>query len=75
MLPGEDGQGNPAKLETFRLAGSNDGFKTKLQHSKAFANAAGPALSEYPGRCSPGIKPWKRPETDRFGPFRQERTW
>ena len=51
VLLGEDGQGNPAKLETFRLASSNDDFKTKLQHSKAFANAAGPALSEYLGRA------------------------
>ena len=51
VLLGEDGQGNPAKLETFRLASSNDEFKTKLQHSKAFANAAGPALSEYLGRA------------------------
>ena len=51
VLLGEDDQGNPAKLETFRLASSNDDFKTKLQHSKAFANAAGPALSEYLGRA------------------------
>ena len=51
VLLGEDGQGNPAKLETFRLASSNDDFKTKLQHSKAFANATGPALSEYLGRA------------------------
>ena len=57
---GQDGQGNPAKLETFRLAGSAVGFESKLQHPRAFANAAGPALSEYLGRCSPGIKPWKR---------------
>ena len=51
VLLGEDDQGNPAKLETFRLASSNDDFKTKLQHSKAFANAAGPALAEYLGRA------------------------
>ena len=47
VLLGEDAQGNPAKLETFRLASSNDDFKTKLQHSKAFARDAGPALGEY----------------------------
>ena len=75
VLPGEDRQGNPAKLETFRVAGPAAGFESKLQYPRAFANAAGPALSGYPGRCSPGVKPWKRPETDRFGPFRQERTW
>ena len=51
VLLGENSQGNPVKLETFRLAGSNDDFKTKLQHPRAFANAAGPALSEYLGRA------------------------
>ena len=60
VLPGEDGQGNPAKLKTFRLAGSAAGFESEPQHPRAFANAAGPALSEYLGRCSPGVKPWKR---------------
>ena len=51
VLLGEDGQGNPAKLETFRLAGSAADFESKLQHPRAFANAAGPALSEYLGRA------------------------
>ena len=51
VLLGEDDQGNPAKLETFRLAGSAADFESKLQHPRAFANAAGPALSEYLGRA------------------------
>ena len=51
VLLGEDNQGNPAKLETFRLAGSAADFESKLQHPRAFANAAGPALSEYLGRA------------------------
>ena len=51
VLLGEDGQGTPAKLETFRLAGSAADFESKLQHPRAFANAAGPALSEYLGRA------------------------
>ena len=51
VLLGEDGQGNPAKLETFRLAGSAADFESKLQHPRAFAHAAGPALSEYLGRA------------------------
>ena len=60
VLPGEDSRRNPAKLETFRLAGSAGDFESNLQHTRDFANAAGPALSEYLGRCCPGIKPWKR---------------
>ena len=51
VLLGEDGQGTPAKLETFRLAGSAADFESKLQHPRAFAHAAGLALSEYLGRA------------------------
>ncbi len=51
VLLGEDAQGNPAKLETFRLADSAAGFEAKLQHPRAFANSAGPALAEYLGRA------------------------
>ena len=50
VLLGEDSQGNPAKLETFRLADSAADFQTKLQHPRAFANSVGPALAEYLGR-------------------------
>ena len=51
VLLGEDAQGNPAKLETFRLADSADDFEARLQHPRAFANRAGPALAEYLGRA------------------------
>ena len=51
VLLGEDAHGNPAKLETFRLADSGADFEKKLQHPRAFANAIGPALAEYLGRA------------------------
>ena len=51
VLLGEDAQGNPAKLETFRLAESADDFEDRLQHPRAFANNVGPALAEYLGRA------------------------
>ena len=50
VLLGEDSQGKPAKLETFRLADSAADFEAKLQHPRAFANSVGPALAEYLGR-------------------------
>ena len=51
VLLGEDAHGQPARLETFRLAGSAAEFEAKLQHPRAFANSAGPALAEYLGRA------------------------
>ena len=51
VLLGEDSQGNPARLETFRLAESADAFEAKLQHPRAFANSVAPALAEYLGRA------------------------
>ena len=51
VLLGEDAQGKPAKLETFRLADSASGFEAGLQHPRAFANGVGPALAEYLGRA------------------------
>ena len=47
VLLGEDAQGHPAKLETFRLAGSAAAFESQLQHPRTFARATGPALGEY----------------------------
>ncbi len=47
VLLGEDSQGNPFKLETFRLADSAADFEAKLQRPRAFANSVGPALAEY----------------------------
>ena len=51
VLLGEDSQGKPIKLESFRLTGSLDEFEQKLQDSRAFANAVGPSLAEYLGRA------------------------
>ena len=51
VLLGEDSQGNPATLETFRLAGSAADFEARLQHPRAFANSVGPALAEYLSRA------------------------
>ena len=51
VLLGEDPQGNPARLETFRLADIAADFEAKLQHPRAFANSVGPALAEYLGRA------------------------
>ena len=51
VLLGEDSQGQPAKLETFRLADSTADFEARLQHPRSFANSVGPALSEYLGRA------------------------
>ena len=51
VLLGEDAQGNPARLETFRLADSASDFEARLQHPRAFASGVGPALAEYLGRA------------------------
>ena len=51
VLLGEDANGNPAKLETFRLAASSADFDKELQQPKALANKTGPALAEYLGRA------------------------
>ena len=47
VLLGEDAEGRPARLETFRLADSVDDFESGLQTPRRFANEAGPALGEY----------------------------
>ena len=51
VLLGEDSQGNPAKLETFRLAESAADFEAQLQHPRAFTNTVGQALAEYLDRA------------------------
>ena len=47
VLLGEDADGNPAKLETFKLAGSEEEFEALLQTSRAFARKVGAGLGEY----------------------------
>ena len=47
VLLGENAEGRPAMLETFRLAVSADEFESRLEHPRAFAKEKGPALGEY----------------------------
>ena len=47
VLVGEDAQGNPVKLETFRLAESEQAFHTRLETPRAFARDMGAGLGEY----------------------------
>ena len=51
VLLGKDTQGRPAKLETFRLAGSAAAFESKLQHPRTFANDVEARLGEYLSRA------------------------
>ena len=44
---GEDAQGNPVKLETFRLAESEQAFHSRLEKPRAFARDVGAGLGEY----------------------------
>ena len=47
VLLGEDASGNPARLETFSLAESEDEFDALLQKPRAFARRVGAGLGEY----------------------------
>ena len=47
VLLGEDAQGNAAKLETIRLADSEQDFETKLANPRQFAGQVGAGLGEY----------------------------
>ena len=47
VLLGEDAAGNPTRLETFRLAPTQDEFESRLETPRAFAREVGPALGEY----------------------------
>ena len=51
VLVGEDADGKPATLETFRLAGSGDEFLHRLEKPRAFAREAGASLGEYLARA------------------------
>ena len=50
LLVGERA-GEPAKLESFRLAESAEDFERKLRKPRAFARSAGPGLVEYLARA------------------------
>ena len=47
LLVGEDANGAPARLESFRLAADADDFETKLEKPRAFAGQVGVGLGEY----------------------------
>ena len=51
VLLGEDAAGRPAKLETFRLAETEDEFWRKVEKPRAFAREAGAGLGEYLARA------------------------
>ena len=51
VLVGEDATGQPAKLETFRLAGDTDEFHRRLGHPRVFARDVGVGLGEYLARA------------------------
>ena len=51
VLLGEDSLGNPAKLETFRLADSEESFVSMLEKPRVFARQVGPGLGEYLSRA------------------------
>ena len=47
VLVGEDDRGNPARLESFRLADSAQEFDRQLERPRAFARRVGAGLGEY----------------------------
>ncbi len=47
VLVGEDAEGRPATLETFRLAESAEEFQLRLEKPNAFARQVGAGLGEY----------------------------
>ena len=47
VMVGEDVNGQPVRLETFRLADSAADFNARLEHPRAFANEVGVGLGEY----------------------------
>ena len=51
VLVGADALGDPAKLETFRLAENADDFWRQLEKPRAFAREAGAGLGEYLARA------------------------
>ena len=51
VLVGKDAEGRPAKLETFRLAGSADDFWRKLEKPRSFAGEIGAGFGEYLARA------------------------
>ena len=53
VLLGEDAAGNPTRLETFRLARTQDEFESRLEKPRAFARDVGPAWANTSAAHSP----------------------
>ena len=51
VLVGEDAEGRPAKLETFRLAENAEDFRRRLEHPRTFAQEISAGLGEYLNRA------------------------
>ena len=51
VLVGEDADGRPAKLETFRLAEDAADFSRRLEHPRTLAQEVGAGLGEYLSRA------------------------
>ena len=51
ILVGEDAEGRPANLETFRLAENAEDFRQRLEHPHTFAQEIGEGLGEYLSRA------------------------
>ena len=47
VLLGENAEGKPVKLETFRLSESAEAFESRLEKPRAFAGEVGASLGEY----------------------------
>ena len=61
LMVGEDADGNPARLESFRLAADAEDFDRQLQKPRAFAHQMGVGLGEYlrpvlPHETSDGLR-------------------
>ena len=61
MLVGKDSAGKPVKLESYRLAESEDGFWIKAAHPKKFAQEYGETFAEYLQRASLQAAPVSSP--------------
>lgn len=51
ILIGDDGSGNPAQLETFRVVDNADDFYQRLKQPRVFAREVGAGLGEYLARA------------------------
>jgi REP element-mobilizing transposase RayT len=62
VLVGQDAEGNPAKLQPFRLADSEKAFWAAAQHPRSFAERIGARFEEYLQRVMRHAAPLATPE-------------